>query len=121
MRKPLVAGNWKMHGSRGFVASHLESLKSLLAGATLDIAICPPTPYLAGGAECLAGSGAALGAQGVSVKRGEGAFTDEVGGAMLRETGGGLVLVGHSERRQEFGEGADRVARMFAAARDAGL
>lgn len=121
MRKPLVAGNWKMHGSRGFVASHLESLKSLLAGATLDIAICPPTPYLAMGAECLAGSGIALGAQDVSEQRGEGAFTGEVSGAMLRDTGCELVLVGHSERRQLFGEGADRVARKFAAARDAGL
>ena len=121
MRKPLVAGNWKMHGSRSFVASHLESLKSLLAGATLDIAVCPPSVYLALSAECLAGSGIVLGAQDVSEQRHEGAFTGEVSGGMLRDTGCQLVLVGHSERRQGFGETSERVARKFVAAREAGL
>lgn len=123
MRKPLVAGNWKMHGSRSFVADHLESLKTLLAGVSVDIAVFPPAVYLSFAATLLEKPGAAiaLGAQDLSTFRGEGAFTGEISGAMLSDTGCSFVLVGHSERRTLFGETSTAVADKFVAARQAGL
>lgn len=122
MRRPLVAGNWKMHGSRRFTASHLEALKVLLADVAVDVALFPPSVYLAMSATQLDGTAFALGAQDLSREpAAEGAFTGEVCGAMLRDVGCQLVLVGHSERRSLFGESSERVAQKFAAALGAGL
>ena len=123
MRKPLVAGNWKMHGSRSYVAAHLESLKTLLADVSVDTAVFPPAVYLSVAATLLEKPGAAiaLGAQDLSTFLGEGAFTGEVSGAMLRDAGCSFVLVGHSERRTLLGESSAMVADKFAAARQAGL
>jgi len=120
-RTRLVAGNWKMHGSR---ASNQALLDALLAEigvpAGAECAVCPPFPYLQQVSERLRGTPIAWGAQNVS-EHAQGAHTGEVSAAMLREFGCRYVIVGHSERRQLYGETDAQVAAKFAAARGAGL
>lgn len=116
MRARLVAGNWKMHGSLAANAALLDAL----VGAGVECAVCVPFPYLAQAAERLKGTRVALGAQTVS-EHASGAYTGEVSAAMLGDFGCRYVLVGHSERRQLFGEGDALVAAKFAAARAAGI
>ena len=115
----LVAGNWKMHGSR---ASNRALLGSILKGRVhgAECAVCVPFPYLAEVAEQLRGSEVAWGAQNVS-EHAQGAYTGEVSAAMLLEFGCRYVIVGHSERRQLYGETDAQVAAKFAAARKSGL
>ncbi len=121
MRKRLVAGNWKMHGS---LAANLRLLESVKAGAAalagVEIAVCPPFPYLQQAASALAGTNVAWGAQTLSEHDG-GAHTGEVSGAMLRELGCTYVIVGHSERRHLYGERDVQIAEKFAAAQRVGL
>lgn len=122
MRRPLVAGNWKMHGSRAAVRSFAARLDELLAGGVAaEVAICPPFVYLDAAAAAFAGGAVSLGAQDVSVETGEGAYTGEVAAAMLADVGCRYVIVGHSERRHRYGESDAQVARKFCAVRDAGL
>jgi triosephosphate isomerase len=116
-RVRLVAGNWKMHGSRTSVAALLDSLVKENPGSC---ALCPPYPYLAQAAERLRGSAIALGAQNVS-EHAQGAYTGEVSAAMLAEFGCRYVIVGHSERRQLYGETDRQVAAKFAAVQAAGM
>ena len=121
MRQPLVAGNWKMHGSRAENASLVSGLLDLLQpGKRAEILLCPPFPYLMETGRLLKDSGVALGAQSVCAES-QGAFTGEVSAAMLKDVGCGYVLVGHSERRQLFGESDALVARKFVAAQGQGL
>lgn len=120
MRKPLVAGNWKMHGSREFVASHLQALQDSLPVDGVEVAVFPPFVYLAQASAMVREGNIALGAQTLCPEP-EGAFTGEVSGDMLRDVGCSLVLVGHSERRQLYGEDNKAVAARFAAALKAGL
>ena len=118
MRTRLVAGNWKMHGS---LAANRALLDALLAGVQgVECAVCVPFPYLAQAAERLKGTAIALGAQNVS-EHAQGAFTGEVSAAMLADLGCRYVLVGHSERRQLYGESDAVAAAKFAAAASAGL
>ncbi|HET6545754.1 MAG TPA: triose-phosphate isomerase [Rhodanobacteraceae bacterium] len=119
MRRPLIAGNWKMHGSR---ASALERVGAIALAQPegIDVAVLPPFPYLA---ELISGyrqSPIAFGAQDLS-EHAEGAYTGEVAGTMLKDVGCIYALVGHSERREYHGESDACVAAKFAAARSAGL
>jgi triosephosphate isomerase (TIM) len=121
MRARLVAGNWKMHGSR---AANRLLLDALLAGAGglqgVECAVCVPFPYLAQVAERLAGSALAWGAQTLS-EHAQGAHTGEVSAAMLADFDCRYVIVGHSERRQLYGESDAQVAAKFVAAQAGGL
>jgi len=126
MRRPLVAGNWKMHGSRegsrALVGGILEGLqRGGGPGTAAEVAVCPPFVYLADVQEALGGAPVALGAQDLCPVPGEGAHTGEVSGRMLAEFGCRYVIVGHSERRSLYGEDDATVARKFLAAREAGL
>jgi triosephosphate isomerase len=121
MRKPLVAGNWKMYGTRAENAALVRGLLDLLQpGARAEVLVCPPFVYLWETGRLLKDSEVALGAQSVCAES-LGAFTGEVSGAMLRDVGCRYVLVGHSERRQLFGESDSLVARKFMAAQAQGL
>ncbi|PKO34596.1 MAG: triose-phosphate isomerase [Betaproteobacteria bacterium HGW-Betaproteobacteria-7] len=120
MRKKLVAGNWKMFGSLQRNALLLERVVAGSDGVTCDVAVFAPFPYLGQLQGALAGSRLAWGAQTLS-EFAEGAYTGEVSAGMLKDFGCSHVLVGHSERRNLFGEGDSVVAAKFAAAQAAGL
>ena len=121
MRTPLVAGNWKMHGNR---AQNKALLDAVLAGIDglqgVECAVCVPFPYLGETAGRLTGTKLAWGAQNIS-EHAQGAYTGEVSAAMLAEFGCRYVLVGHSERRQLYGETDGQVAGKFAAVMAAGI
>ncbi len=118
MRKKLVAGNWKMHGSLADNAALLAAIKPALAG--IEAAVCVPFPYLAQVQAALSGSSIAWGAQTLS-EQPKGAFTGEVSASMLLDFGCRYVIVGHSERRSLYGETDADVAKKYMAAQAAGL
>jgi triosephosphate isomerase (TIM) len=121
MRQKLVAGNWKMHGSRAFTRSLVSGLAAeFSAGAPCEIAVCPPFAYLGDAAAAAAGSAILVGGQDVS-SQDEGAFTGEVSGSMLADLGCRFAIVGHSERRSLHGETDEIVAAKFLAAQRHGL
>jgi triosephosphate isomerase len=121
MRKPLVAGNWKMHGSRAENAALVGGLLDLLKDEwRAEVLVCPPFPYLMETGRLLKDSGVELGAQSVCAEA-QGAFTGEVSAAMLKDVGCRYALVGHSERRQLYRESDALVARKFVAAQSQGL
>jgi len=120
MRRKIVAGNWKMHGSR---AANAPLVEAILAGVTserMSCVICPPHIYLHDTWRVLRGGVVALGAQDLCAEA-VGAYTGEVSGAMLKDVGCTYTLVGHSERRTLFGESSALAARKFAAALSVGL
>jgi triosephosphate isomerase len=121
MRRALVAGNWKMNGSRDFVRRLLaDVVAGLPVGLDADVLVCPPHVYLDQARQALAGSAVSLGAQNTS-EHPSGAFTGEVSVDMLSDVGCGYVIVGHSERRTLYGETDDQIARKFEAVRTGGL
>lgn len=120
MRKKLVAGNWKMFGSLQRNALLLDRIVAAGSGISCDVAVFVPFPYLGQVQGLLTGSSLVWGAQTLS-EFAEGAYTGEVSAGMLRDFGCGLVLVGHSERRNLFGESDSVVAAKFAAAQAVGL
>nr|MBP6749378.1 triosephosphate isomerase [Xanthomonadaceae bacterium] len=120
MRRKIVAGNWKMHGTRNF--AH-DLVRDVLAGAPaegVDIVLLPPTPYLGELIADFQSEHLSFGAQDVSANE-KGAFTGEVSAGMLADIGARYGLVGHSERRQYHGETDALIARKFVAAKNAGL
>jgi triosephosphate isomerase len=119
-RRPLVAGNWKMHGSRAESAALVEAVIAGPWPETVEGVVCPPFVYLDAVARLLRGSSLTLGAQDVCAEA-QGAFTGEVSAPMLRDVGCAQVIVGHSERRTLYGETDPIVARKFAAALAGGL
>jgi triosephosphate isomerase (TIM) len=120
-RTRLVAGNWKMHGSRASNSALLEALLPEIGRQVgVECALCPPFPYLEQVCGRLQGTPIACGAQNLS-EHAQGAYTGEVSAAMLKEFGCRYVIVGHSERRQHYGESDARVAAKFATAQAGGL
>jgi triosephosphate isomerase len=119
MRRKLVAGNWKMHGSHAMAAELVGAIASGVR-ADVDVVVMPPFPYLAGLVSTAAVSGIGIGAQDLS-EHAQGAYTGEVSAAMLRDVGCTHVLVGHSELRQGHGETDAVVALKFVAAQAGGL
>lgn len=120
MRRKLVAGNWKMHGSRAENAPLIDAILASSQLERIDCLICPPFVYLAEIAGLLRGSAVKLGAQDLCAES-QGAYTGEVSAGMLRDVGCRYVIVGHSERRALYGEDDVLVARKFAAALAQGL
>lgn len=116
MRRKLVAGNWKLHGSRRLVLELLQDIKAGVSAVSesVDTVVCPAFVHLPLAADCLQDSPISLGAQNV-YSRDQGAFTGEVSASMLAEFSVSYVIVGHSERRQLFGESSELVAEKFAA------
>ena len=121
MRRPLIAGNWKMHGSRAENAELIEALLlGLPAQTPVDIVVCPPFVYLWEVGRLVKSSNIALGAQSVCAEQ-VGAFTGEASASMLKDVGCRYVIVGHSERRAIYKEDDALVARKFLAAQSQGL
>jgi triosephosphate isomerase len=119
-RTRLVAGNWKMHGSRESIDALLDEIVTGAGAAAAQCVVCPPFPYLGQVAERLRGTPVAWGAQNAA-EHASGAYTGEVSVAMLAEFGCRYVIVGHSERRQIYRESDAQVAAKFAAVRAGGL
>ncbi|MGE7137102.1 triose-phosphate isomerase [Luteibacter sp. NPDC031894] len=120
MRKKLVAGNWKMHGSRAMANDLVREIVENLPDG-VDVLVFPPDVYLAELSDRYADRGLGFGAQDLCEHHVQGAYTGEVAGAMLRDVGASWVLVGHSERRQYQHEDDALLSRKFGAACKAGL
>lgn len=121
MRRPLVAGNWKMHGTRQSVDSLLKGLSQQDWPEGADVMIAPPALYIQHCRDSLARTPLFLGAQSCASQAEPGALTGEISPAQLRDAGCEYVLVGHSERRSLFGESDEVVRKKFAAALACGL
>lgn len=125
IRKPIIAGNWKMQGSRQKVDDFMTLFingyeKNKTSFSNMDIVICPPFPYLSEVHSYIAKTTVELGAQNVYFEA-EGAFTGEVSPSMLVDSSCRYVIIGHSERRKLFNETDSLIARKFQAAYDASL
>lgn len=121
MRKPIIAGNWKMNKTPDEAVRLIKDLIPLVEDVdTVDIVVCPPFVNLAAASAALAGSNIRLGAQNMHHEPG-GAYTGEVSAAMLLALGVEYVILGHSERRQYFGETDEGVRKKAKAALAAGL
>ena len=121
MRRPMVAGNWKMHGTRASVAELIDGLCDLALPSGVEVAVFPPLLHISQVVDGLKGKSISIGAQNSAVEAGQGALTGEVSPSPLVDAGCSLVLVGHSERRQIMGELDAVLIRKFAAAQASGL
>ncbi len=123
MRKPFVAGNWKMNTdcrSGVDLAKAVVDGSSGLAGSSVDVAVIPPFVYLSSVGQAISSSGVALGAQDVYFEA-KGAFTGEISAAMLKDVGCTYVLCGHSERRHVLGESDELINKKLTASLSGGL
>jgi len=121
MRRPLVAANWKMHGTRESVSRLLVELAEQSFNDCTDILLFPSYLHIEQVAVALAGKDIALGAQNCAEQASEGALTGEIAASQLKDAGCTWVLLGHSERRLQMGESNAQIVRKFAAAQSAGL
>ncbi|WP_313447518.1 triose-phosphate isomerase, partial [Pseudomonas sp.] len=119
--RPMVAGNWKMHGTRASVAELTQGLGKMLIPEGIEVAVFPPALFINEVIDGLKGKGIIVGAQNSAVQPEQGALTGEVAPSQLAEAGCKLVLIGHSERRQIIGESEEVLNRKFAAAQKSGL
>src|SRR5712691_4226147 len=121
MRRPVIAGNWKMYKTQAETHAFFPALKPLVAASMhCDIVVAPPYTALTAAAEAVRGSAIAIAAQDVHWAA-EGAFTGEVSTKMLVEAGCRHLIIGHSERRQYFGETDEWVNKKTKAALEAEL
>ncbi|MGE5294287.1 MAG: triose-phosphate isomerase [Solirubrobacterales bacterium] len=123
MRKPFVAGNWKMNTdgrSSVELAQGVAKGASGLAGEKVTVAVIPPFVYLQSVVQAVKSTGVAVGAQDLYIEP-KGAFTGEISAAMLKDVGCNYVLCGHSERRHVLGESDEFVGKKVTAAISAGL
>ena len=120
LRKAVIAGNWKMNKTRPEAKALIEELKPLVAGADCDVVICVPYTNLETALDATKGSNIKVGAENCHWAK-SGAFTGEISADMLAEMGVEYVVIGHSERRQYFGETDKTVNMRVRAALDAGL
>ncbi|MCG8293373.1 MULTISPECIES: triose-phosphate isomerase [Pseudomonas] len=121
MRRPMVAGNWKMHGTRASVVELTQGLGNMSLPSGVEVAVFPPSLFINQVIDGLEGKGINVGAQNSAVQPEQGALTGEVAPSQLAEVGCKYVLVGHSERRQIIGESDEVLNRKFAAAQQSGL
>lgn len=119
-RKAVIAGNWKMNKTPAEAAALMDELLPLVKDAGCDVVVCPPYVALPVVLEKANGSKLGVGAQNVHFEK-SGAFTGEVSAEMLTDLGAGYAIVGHSERRQYFGETDETVNKRAKAAVEAGL
>lgn len=121
MRQKLVAGNWKMNGTKASIRELLDGLKQGIGDVvSAEVAVCPPFIYLGEVEAQLSGTPIVWGAQNLSTEA-KGAFTGEVSAEMINDFGCKYAIVGHSERRSLYGEDDALVAKKFSVARAAGL
>lgn len=121
-RNILIAGNWKLNGSRDGNCDLVTGLlKGVVGRGDAEMLVCPPYVYLGEIAALIAGGPIALGGQDLSAQSAPGAFTGEVSGTMLADVGCDYVIVGHSERRTLYGEADDFVAKKFCVAQTQSL
>lgn len=120
LRTPVIAGNWKMNNDRKATVTLIEELKPLVKDATCEVVVCVPFTDLEKAVEATAGSNIKVGAQNVHWEK-NGAFTGEISTGMLKELGVPYVIIGHSERRQYFGETNETVNKRTKAALAADL
>lgn len=118
--RPLIAGNWKMHGTLREAASLAEGVRAGAAGLKAEILVCPPFPYIHVVAVAMLGQPVAVGGQDCHLAA-KGAHTGDVAAPMLRDCGATYVILGHSERRADHGETDAVVKAKAAAAIAAGL
>ena len=120
-RKVIIAGNWKMNKTASEAKALVEELKAKVKDITsVEIVVCPPFTALDAAVKAAAGSNVKVGAQNIHWAE-NGAFTGEISAQMLKETGVEYVIIGHSERRQYFGETDETVNKRLKAALAAGL
>ncbi|MDT8904085.1 triose-phosphate isomerase [Anaeroselena agilis] len=120
MRKPIIAGNWKMHKTIAETVALVNELAPLVGGAAAEVVVCPPFTALAAAKAAIAGTAIKLGAQDMHWEK-QGAYTGEVSAAMLKDAGCDCVIIGHSERRQYFAEKDETVNKKLHAALAGGL
>ena len=119
-RRPIIAGNWKMNNTKAETTELLTALKPLVADAEAEVVVCVPYTAIDTAASIIKGSNIKLGAENVHWAE-KGAFTGEISAKMLVELGVEYVIIGHSERRQYFGETDQTVNMRVKAALAAGL
>ena len=121
MRQTLVAGNWKLNGSKETTKQLLEGILGGMGNVkNTEVAVCPPYIYIPQVAEQLRGSQVAWGGQNMCAQE-SGAYTGEISVQMLKEYGCKYVIIGHSERRAIYSESDQDIAEKFVAAIDSGL
>ena len=121
MRQTLVAGNWKLNGSKDSIQTLVQGITDGMSAVNgTAVAVCPPYVYIPMVQNLLTGTTIGLGAQDVTDQE-SGAYTGEVSASMLKDIGCQYVIVGHSERRALYGERDEDTAKKYAATRKEGL